>query len=469
MNHPTRKLSEIMKEMSEHLLRQPDAAHSSEAAHVALMFANIAWNECVGLAPSREGYRSAWKSIESENPRMWSEFKATDVNAMIDELVEYKNKHHPDDQRRILLCGIPNSSIHVEWLPPAKPGVDSEWEMALYGMVRTGEHEQAVKFLKQTRGMTPKTAKEKVVAVAAELGMTIETKAKRKRTMRPAMGNEATTGRKLLNKLSKSTASVKPSSSQRGEADMPSIEDFIKDGHDPIFSVYAFVQNITSFFSESVSQLPEMKKFAKIVSKAEDEYLPSGPPMSPLTTSFFTTWAFYDLRFDGTDTLASCLIEASDAMRMNADQRDGLKKLASSRMGIYEHVGMDGPHIRLRELIADAEYTCHSASGYRGRLGELWYVRLLPPLVPDLASYHIAFTTPYILIQASKDDWMQFLRRGMSQSRIGNDSDRLYQFLKYGPAPNYWNEFVFKGYHNHQSDAIFLAGIPDLKATLPHA
>ncbi len=26
-----------------------------------------------------------------------------------------------------------------------------------------------------------------------------------------------------------------------------------------------------------------------------------------------------------------------------------------------------------------------------------------------------------------------------------------------------------KGYHHHQSDAIFLAGIPDLKATLPHA
>jgi hypothetical protein len=35
-------MSEIMKEMSERLLRHPDAAHSSEAVHVALMFANIA-------------------------------------------------------------------------------------------------------------------------------------------------------------------------------------------------------------------------------------------------------------------------------------------------------------------------------------------------------------------------------------------------------------------------------------------
>ena len=57
-----RKLSDNLKEMSERLLRHPDAAHSSEAAHVALMFANIAWNECVGLDPAREGNRSAWES-----------------------------------------------------------------------------------------------------------------------------------------------------------------------------------------------------------------------------------------------------------------------------------------------------------------------------------------------------------------------------------------------------------------------
>jgi hypothetical protein len=116
-----------------------------------------------------------------------------------------------------------------------------------------------------------------------------------------------------------------------------------------------------------------------------------------------------------------------------------------------------------------AEYTCHNTSGYRGRPGELWYVRVLPPLVPDLARYHIAFTTPYILIQTIKQDWLQFLKRGMSQSGFGNDKDGLHRFLKYGPDPHYWNEFVFKGYHHHTSAAISLAGIPDMKATLPHA
>ena len=249
---------------------------------------------------------------------------------------------------------------------------------------------------------------------------------------------------------------------------MPSVEAWIKDGMDPVHAAYAFVQHITSRFAEGTSQLAELKAYATIVGAAEEEYMPSGPPMSPLTTSFFTSWAFYDLRFDGTDTLASCQIEANDVICMNPDQLDALKKLAASRMGIYEHVGMDGSHVQLRELITDAECTCHSTSGYRGQKGELWYVRLLPPLLPDLACYYIAFTTPYILM-ANKDDWLQFLRRGLSQSGFSTDKDGLHQFLKYNPDPNYWNEFVFKGYHHHQSDAIFLAGIPDLESTLPHA
>ncbi len=59
--------------MSERLLRNPGGVPSSEAAHVALMFANIAWNETVGLGHARKGYRSAWEMIEAENPELWSE------------------------------------------------------------------------------------------------------------------------------------------------------------------------------------------------------------------------------------------------------------------------------------------------------------------------------------------------------------------------------------------------------------
>ena len=171
MAHEPRKMSEILKEMSELLLRNPGDVVSSEAAHVALMFANIAWNEAVGLVHPRNGYRSAWEMIEAENPEMWSEFKSNDVDAMINELVQFKKQHYPDDQRRILTCGIPDGKVRVEWLPAAAPGVDSKWEMTLYGLVRSGEREKAMQFLGKTRRMPRNEASRRVAAVAAELGL----------------------------------------------------------------------------------------------------------------------------------------------------------------------------------------------------------------------------------------------------------------------------------------------------------
>jgi hypothetical protein len=116
MTAQPRKMSEIMKEMSEILLRHPSEVPSSEAAQVALFFANAAWNESVGLDHAREGYRNVWETIEADNPELWNEFKSNDINAMIDALVEYKKTHYPYDQRRILTCGIPDGNIRVEWL-----------------------------------------------------------------------------------------------------------------------------------------------------------------------------------------------------------------------------------------------------------------------------------------------------------------------------------------------------------------
>ena len=59
----------------------------------------------------------------------------------------------------------------MEWLHPVAPGVDSRWEMQLYGLVRTGEREEAVQFLRKTRRMSPMMATMKVTEVAIKLGL----------------------------------------------------------------------------------------------------------------------------------------------------------------------------------------------------------------------------------------------------------------------------------------------------------
>src|SRR5262249_37769499 len=166
MPEQARKLSEIMKEMSETLLRNPSGVPSSEAAHVALFFANVAWNESVGLDHARDGYRNVWETIEAENPALWDEFKSSDVNAMIDELIRYKKAHSAEAGGRILTGGTPAGKVGVEWLTPAAPGVDSKWEMQLYGLVRTGQKDKAIRFLQDTRRMTRSEAAKRVKQIA---------------------------------------------------------------------------------------------------------------------------------------------------------------------------------------------------------------------------------------------------------------------------------------------------------------
>jgi len=118
-----------------------------------------------------KGYRSAWEMIEASNPEMWSVFKSNDVDATIDELLEFKKQHYPDDQRRILTCGIPGGKVRVEWVDPVAKGVDSQLEMKLFGLLRTGQRDKGIQCLREAQGMSRDDAAKEVAMVAAKLGM----------------------------------------------------------------------------------------------------------------------------------------------------------------------------------------------------------------------------------------------------------------------------------------------------------
>ena len=108
-----------------------------------------------------------------------------------------------------------------------------------------------------------------------------------------------------LTKLAPPGARDVPPKGWRPQEPAPDIPKLIAEGYDPVHAAYIFVHHITSVFSENVSRFPEMRTYAKEVGNAEEEYMPSGPPMSPLTTSYFTSWAFFDHRIGKTtDTLA---------------------------------------------------------------------------------------------------------------------------------------------------------------------
>jgi hypothetical protein len=41
--------------------------------------------------------------------------------------------------------------------------------------------------------------------------------------------------------------------------------------------------------------------------------------------------------------------------------------------------------------------------------------------------------------------------------------------MKYGLERNYWNEYILEAYVSHQTEAIFLTGLPDAEDTKPHS
>ena len=45
---------------------------------------------------------------------------------------------------------------------------------------------------------------------------------------------------------------------------------------------------------------------------------------------------------------------------------------------------------------------------------------------PELATYHVAFTTPYVLLGSTKKDWIDFLRRNMVGIKASSEAEALH-------------------------------------------
>lgn len=237
----------------------------------------------------------------------------------------------------------------------------------------------------------------------------------------------------------------------------------------PAHAMYVYAEHQISVMSEQLTSLKEMDGFRRLIAKAEDEYLPSGPPMSPLTASFFICWAFFDACVGAAEeTIATTAMAVGSAFGMHAELVRVIGLMQRSRMGIYVHEGIELDTVVLRELLAGTVCRAIVPAGYRGHRGELWYARVLPPPLPTLSD-HVVFTTPYILVRPDEQGWESYFQRALPDA---SPQDRIAAYehhMKFGPTRDYWTEFVFEAYVNHDANAIFLAGLPDIPESRPHS
>jgi hypothetical protein len=249
---------------------------------------------------------------------------------------------------------------------------------------------------------------------------------------------------------------------------------------DPVHAVYVYAQNRMDILAQQLTQLPACRKIVSALAEANDIYMPSFPPMSPVTTSYFSCWGLFDLEVGvSKESLAKIAIKVSQALSSDRNLITLYQKMQESRMGLYLHGGTKDKRIILKELTTDREIGCVSTSGYIGTPGELWLARILPEPFPGLTfGYSVVFTTPYVIGKVeggyfkntgSLINWQAYLDRTLSKT---GETDRIRAYeklMKYGLNRHYWNEYIFEGYANFTDHVVYLTGIPDLPDSLPHS
>ena len=109
------KMSAIVKDMAMTLLKSRDSVPSGEAAHAALLFVHVAWNTSLGNDDAYRNYRAILDKFEASNPALWNEFISSDHEAILADLARHKEEHYPNDPRVIVMCGMREGNVHVEW------------------------------------------------------------------------------------------------------------------------------------------------------------------------------------------------------------------------------------------------------------------------------------------------------------------------------------------------------------------
>jgi hypothetical protein len=236
---------------------------------------------------------------------------------------------------------------------------------------------------------------------------------------------------------------------------------------DPSFHAYAAAVNVVSEFASQALDLPELVSFNNQLADIQEEYMPSYPPVSPVTSAFFAGWMALDARDSLTGlTLGEVFVHYLEHTNKLDYLRRALVALNESSCSFHEVMDVDGQSTRLREIAGQQEVQCWSSSRYSGRKGEIWYVRVLPPFAAG-SSNSVTLSTPYVFRDCDRQRWEDFFAR-YAASEFGS-SHSLREYLKFGKSLGYWLEFVFQAFEGYTGNMIQVRGVPDNPASLPHS
>ncbi|HCY83708.1 MAG TPA: hypothetical protein DHV36_01070, partial [Desulfobacteraceae bacterium] len=146
--------------------------------------------------------------------------------------------------------------------------------------------------------------------------------------------------------------------------------------YDPLHAVYIYVQNKVSVLVEQLSDLSAVSKLTNILDQADDTYMPSFPPQSPVTQSYFTCWGFFDF-FVGIkkESFGTIILDVLRTIKADPGLISIIECMQRSRMGIFIHKGHENRYVILEEMVTGDVHKAVVPSGYQGTKDEIWYAR----------------------------------------------------------------------------------------------
>ncbi len=272
--------------------------------------------------------------------------------------------------------------------------------------------------------------------------------------------------RKLIDDETKATVDAAIESAALGASPDPKTVSSVEDL--PSFRLYVAAQHAISCFGEHVFDHPKLVRQNNEIAGYDEEYMPSYPPHSPVTSSFATATYLYDYPLGrGGETVADLFTSLDVLAGRPAVLAQAVRNFAESRCGIYEIASVRGHLLRVVELHTGERFDAVCGSGYVARAGELWLCRFVPAL-GDGEDFEVAITTPYVLTGQPRAEYEAFLDRQRLRLRMEDAEELLTRVFKRPRHPAYWLEYVLQAYATHSGLHIELTGVPDVAGTKPH-
>lgn len=235
---------------------------------------------------------------------------------------------------------------------------------------------------------------------------------------------------------------------------------------------------------------PEFARLARLHELIEEEYMPGGPPMSPVYDSFAIQHVIAEVPVGvAGETPYSVLsrLLSRDAKRQRFFEV--ARSLAESHFDLYQVKRAAGVTGELEHARSGATLEVHTTGPFL-RTGD----RVLARVLKFEGRSYIS-DSPYLL-EASIQDWLDYFERAASDAtspapkttsaakskltskqkaklkakqRVATPNDAIVRHLRFGESERFWLDYVMDGYAGERRGIVRLAGVPDRPDLLPHS